>query len=249
MGFPSFLAFFLVSHLLVLHSTGSCPSSFDCGTLGPIEFPFTNSTHSLCGLYTVSCDEAVPKVTLGAEGRSYQVTGFSSTGNTIKINDPLLRTLIEYKSCNFSSYINPLNTLSVSFTVSPNLTIFKCLASSPELENQTDNYFVGDYIYYRGCRGYTVYYSYPNQQVDRVPASESIPPNCVFFQLPVVSSVEDRNLSDPFSLLTSGFSVGYHVSEECQACLAGGGRCSRDTREFRCLKDKGGTGISIYKRI
>ncbi|XP_058181317.1 rust resistance kinase Lr10 [Rhododendron vialii] len=55
----------------------------------------------------------------------------------------------------------------------------------------------------------------------------------------VVSSVEGRNLGDPFSLLTSGFFVGYHVSEECQACLAGGGRCSRDTREFRCLKATG----------
>ncbi|KAH7839337.1 hypothetical protein Vadar_002837 [Vaccinium darrowii] len=167
------------------------------------------------------------------EGITYQVSGLSD--HTIKVNDPALKSLIELTGCDFSSYINLPNTLSVSFTISPSVTFFQCLTSSPELENQTDKYFIGNYTRFRGCQGYTVYYSYPNNQV---PTPGSYPLNCEFFQLPVVSSVEGRNLSDPFSLLTSDFSIGFHVSEACLACHANGGQCSH-ARDFQCLNDRG----------
>ncbi|KAH7841536.1 hypothetical protein Vadar_031238 [Vaccinium darrowii] len=240
-SFPSFLlAFFLVFHLLFLHSSGSsCPSSFDCGPLGPMKFPFTSLTDPQCGLCTLSCHEQAPKVFLGDEGRSIQVSSIDD--NAIKISDPFLKDLIDNKSCGFFSYINSPYTPYISYTISPNLTFVKCLPSNPEHKNQTDlKYFSGNCTRYRGegCHGNIIYFSYRN---NTVPPLGSFPRNCASFQLPIVSSVEDRNLSDPFSLLTANFSIEYHVSKECQTCLANYSQCLRDNREFHCLNEKRGT--------
>ncbi|KAI8539058.1 hypothetical protein RHMOL_Rhmol09G0151900 [Rhododendron molle] len=202
MGFPSFLlAFFLVLHLVVIHSSGSCPSSSDdcVRPLDPTKSAFTNNTHYLYGLCNVSCDEPDPKVIWG--GRAYNVS--NTTPGTIKIHDPALKT----NKCDFSSF--PFYTPSVFFTISHNLSILKCDPRSPKLQRE-------DYEYFHECEGeYMVYYSYPNDQVQD-PLLGSHLPNCQFFQLP---SVEDgENPSDLFSLLTSDFSVEYHLSDECLTC-------------------------------
>ncbi|KAI8539062.1 hypothetical protein RHMOL_Rhmol09G0152200 [Rhododendron molle] len=139
------------------------------------------------------------------------------------------------------NYINPSNTPSISFTISPKLTIFKCNTSSPKHANQTDEYFIGNYTDRgRACHGYTVYSSHPNQQVP-VPTLGSYPKNCDFSQLPVVSSIEDRYGWNPFSFLTSDFSVEYHVSDQCHACLKDGGQCPHYPGEFICLHERGGS--------
>lgn len=241
MGFPSFLlSFFLVSHLLVLHSSVfSCPSSFDCGTHAPFKFPFTNRAYYECGLCTLSCDEGALKVKLGDEGKSIQVSNLAD--DAIKISDPFLEKLIKSKNCDFFSYVHPINTGSISYTISPNQTFFKCLNSSPDHEDQIDKYFPGRYTPYKDCEGYTVYYSYPN---DAVPTPGPVPENCTLFQLPVMSPVKDPNPSDPFSLLTSDFSVEYQLSKECRECHNDGGQCPRDIQEFHCL-NKTGTGFMI----
>ncbi|KAI8539065.1 hypothetical protein RHMOL_Rhmol09G0152500 [Rhododendron molle] len=224
MGFPSFLlAFFLVLHLLVIQSSGSCPSSSDdcIRPLDPTKSAFTNNTHYLYGLCTVSCDEPNPKVIWG--GRAYQVS--NTTQGTINTYDSALKT----NKCDFSSYIPSFyNTPSVSFTISPNLTILKCNPSSPKLPREAHEYF-------HECEGgYMVYYSYPNDQVQDPPLGSHLP-NCQFFQLPSVEDVE--NPSDLFSLLTSNFSVEYHLSNECLMCRYDDrGHCLPDPLESHCSK-------------
>ncbi|XP_058184727.1 LEAF RUST 10 DISEASE-RESISTANCE LOCUS RECEPTOR-LIKE PROTEIN KINASE-like 1.1 isoform X2 [Rhododendron vialii] len=243
MGFPSFLlALFLVSHLLVLHSFGFCPPSFNCsGPLDPIKIPHTNSLYGLC---TVSCDEPDPKVIW--KGIPYPVS--NTTPGTKKINDPALETLIQSNSCDFSSYIPTFyDTSSVSFTIlSPNLTIFKCDSSSPELQRKAYEYFHENHNTYEGCEGggYTVYYSHPNDQVDQDPTRGSHLPNCHRFQLPSVEEEGDPP-SDLFSLLTSDFFVEYHLSDECLKCRDDdGGLCLRHPRE--CSNETGGVhGLTL----
>ncbi|KAH7841750.1 hypothetical protein Vadar_033890 [Vaccinium darrowii] len=208
--------------------------------LGPIKFPFTNNTYPQCGLITLSCQQPDPKVGLGEEERPLQVSRIDD--DAIQISDPLLKGLIDSKSCGFFSYVHPINTGSISYTISPNLTFFRCITGNPELANQIDNNFSVNYARYRGkgCPGYTVYFPYPN---NTVPTPGRIPENCFLFEPPVVSSFKDQNHSDPFLLLTSNFSVEYHVSKECHVCRNHGGQCSRDAREFECLNERG-TGIS-----
>ncbi|KAH7840995.1 hypothetical protein Vadar_024280 [Vaccinium darrowii] len=250
MGVYSILAFIAASHMLILHSTGKdtislnyCPSYLDCGTHGPIKFPFTDTRHPHCGLCTVRrCDEPVPKVTLGQGGRSYEVSAFSD--DSIQVKDPILEKLINEKNCDFSSFLNLSSTPSISYTISPNLTLLKCMTNNVELQLQTAKYFRdnSNYSSYKGCHNYTVFYSYPNPPV-QVPTQGSYPPNCAAFQLPLVSPFAEQNLEDPFSLLASDYSITFHVSEECQACRLKGSQCPLDSQEFLCLKKRGAVTI------
>ncbi|KAI8539064.1 hypothetical protein RHMOL_Rhmol09G0152400 [Rhododendron molle] len=147
---------------------------------------------------------------------------------------------------------------SVSFAIlSPTLTILKCDTSSPELQGKAYDYFL-EYFHenrnaYKGCEGgYTVYYSYPNDQIQD-PTRGSPLPKCQFFQLP---SVEDGgNPSDLFSLLTSDFSVEYHLSDECLTCRNyhnddrgrndDPGLCLPDPLESHCPKAIPAVGIMV----
>ncbi|GFZ16053.1 hypothetical protein Acr_25g0004620 [Actinidia rufa] len=83
MAVPSILLFFVVSHLLLLHSAG-CPESFDCGTPGQIQIPYTNFTHNECGSVTVDCSKSLPDVILGEN--MYEVTS-PLEDDYIKIKD------------------------------------------------------------------------------------------------------------------------------------------------------------------
>ncbi|KAE9445516.1 hypothetical protein C3L33_22588, partial [Rhododendron williamsianum] len=203
--------------------------------------PTTHAPYMGCVLF--SCDEPDPKVKLGEDGRSYQVSNIAD--GTIKINDPALKTLIESKDCDFSIYITPFYTPSVSFTISPNLTIFKCNPSSLELQREADEYFpIIITILMKDVKD-TVYYLYPNDQVQD-PTQGNHQPNCHLFQLPVLSSIDDGNSSDPFSLLTFDFSVEYHLSEECLSCLDDGGQCLREPREFQCFHKRGDEELGLH---
>ncbi|KAH7840563.1 hypothetical protein Vadar_018636 [Vaccinium darrowii] len=132
------------------------------------------------------------------------------------------------------------DTPSISYTISPNLTLLKCMTNNVELQLQTAKYFRdnSNYSSYKGCHNYTVFYSYPNPPV-QVLTQGSYPPNCAAFQLPLVSPFAEQNLEDPFSLLASDYSITFHVSEECQACRLKGSQCPLDSQEFLCLKKRG----------
>ncbi|KAH7840530.1 hypothetical protein Vadar_018131 [Vaccinium darrowii] len=239
MGIPSILSLFLLLHLLFLHSFGKCPESFDCGTHGQIRFPLSNTTFPQCGLFTVqNCTDPVPKLNLGTPEVLYDLNSTNVQQNSVRVNDRYLGNLIRTKVCDiFSFYLN--GTLPVrppiSFTISPGITLFKCITISPELDKQQDRYFHGNDSY-RGCSGYTVYYKYPHHYPVR--SNGSSLPNCSVIELPVVSERGNRNASDLFSVLASEFSIEFHVSDACRECRRKGGQCAYDGQDFLCKKEK-----------
>ncbi|XP_058184735.1 LEAF RUST 10 DISEASE-RESISTANCE LOCUS RECEPTOR-LIKE PROTEIN KINASE-like 2.4 isoform X2 [Rhododendron vialii] len=241
MGVPSVLALLLLIHLLFLHhSFGKCPESFDCGARGQIRYPLSNSTYPHCGLYNViNCTDPVPKLSMGKEGLYNDLISTNVTENSIRVNDPDLGNLIRTNNCDvFGFYLNwtLTPTLSgISFTISPGLTLFKCITISPELDKKQDEYFRGNDSY-GGCSGYTVYYRYPKH--DQASSSVISSRNCSVFELPVVPELGNRNASDLYSVLASEFSIRFHVSKECQQCRHKGGTCSRDRTLFRCANEK-----------
>lgn len=240
MSVPSILLFFVVSHLLLLHSAG-CPESFDCGTHGKIQFPYTNSTYPLCGFVMVDCGKSIPKVSWG-EGHSYEVSG-NFPNNAIKINDLHLKDIISNKRCDifdYNFYATP--SPSISFTISPNLTLFKCNTDNHELHLPTEDYFRGNQSY-RDCPGYTLYYKYPS---DPVPTLGSYPSYCTVIQLPIVQPTENQEVMDLFQQLTAEFTIGLHVKEECHECLLDGVQCSEIIPEFQCTNKSEGTGNSAF---
>ena len=85
----SLFVFFVLSHLLLLHSTEeenslySYCSPFHCGKFGIIGFPFYNRKYPFCcGLLAVNCDGTPPTIQLEWSGRQYEVINISYT-NTI----------------------------------------------------------------------------------------------------------------------------------------------------------------------
>ncbi|KAI8001489.1 LEAF RUST 10 DISEASE-RESISTANCE LOCUS RECEPTOR-LIKE PROTEIN KINASE-like 1.1 [Camellia lanceoleosa] len=242
MGFPSIFPFFVVSHLVIVHSTGQddvhgyqhgCPQSFNCGKLGPIKFPFSNDTYPRCGLCTVNCSEPVPKLHFGWMEERYEVKEFLND-EAVNVRDKLISS----NSCDiFSTLLLPHPTPSISYTISPNLTLFKCPtysnSSKPQLQTEVCNF--------SNCPGYTVYYTDPNQHTP-TPANPSS--DCVVIQLPMLPSIRNINVSDLFSLLACEFTIGLHVSKECYECRHNGGQC-RGLAEFHCIKDEGRSNLKL----
>ncbi|GMP59003.1 hypothetical protein CsSME_00022457 [Camellia sinensis var. sinensis] len=157
MGFLSIFSFFVVSHLLIVHSTGQddvhgyqhgCPQSFNCGKLGPIKFPFSNDTYPRCGLCTVNCSEPVPIIYSSWKHERYERYEVKEFLNdeAVNVSDKYLRKLISSNSCHiFSNFFFPYYIPSISYTISPNFTLFKCPtysnSSKPQLQTEVHNIF------------------------------------------------------------------------------------------------------------
>ncbi|KAL7171145.1 hypothetical protein ACSBR2_035904 [Camellia fascicularis] len=155
-----------------------------------------------------------------------------------------LESLVKSKSCDiFNFYLSWAlpTTPSVSFTVSPILTLFKCPTGNRSLDQRIEKFFSRNqnYNYYNGCSGYTVYYKYPDDPNQSLLINERILQSCVHFQLPVFSLNNNRkgNVSDLFSVLASEFSLGFYVSKECSECHLKGGHCPRyNSSKFQCIE-------------
>ncbi|KAL7240393.1 hypothetical protein ACSBR2_006110 [Camellia fascicularis] len=220
-----------------------CPQSFNCGKLGPIKFPFSNDTYPRCGLCTVNCSEPVPIIKLGWKNKPYEVMEFLND-EAVNVSDKWLGDLISSKSCDIFSNLTLFSGPSgpISYTISPNLTLFKCpthSSSKPQLQPE---------IYsFSNCSGYTVYYTDPNQHT---PTHAYLSSDCVVIQLPMLPSIRNRNVSDLFSLLAYEFIIGLHMSKECYECRHNGGQCpSPGLGEFHCIKDEGVSAAGIVIAI
>ncbi|PSR88301.1 Leaf rust 10 disease-resistance locus receptor-like protein kinase [Actinidia chinensis var. chinensis] len=248
MPLPSFFSLFFLSHLLLPPSAGEgykhCPDSFNCGIQGSIKFPLSSNSYPECGLFTVNCSEPIPKINLGLKEQWYDIID-KVQDNEIRVHDRLLGLLINTTSCDiFSFYLNwsLYPTPSVAFTSYPTLTLFKCTTTNSELDKQKEDYFRGNHSY-SGCRGYTVYYQYPDPHREVLTTSF---PRCSVIELPVVLPKGGQNTSDLFSILASEFTIRFNVSNKCSKCHRNGGQCSQDHHEFRCLKEKKGRSYSTW---
>lgn len=228
-------------HLALLHSVYSkCPESFQCGNLGPLEFPFSDSNNTDCGLITIDgCDSGNPTIqfTNGEDRYSIDIVDKIST-NQFLVNDPMLQNHLNNISC-FSFRNLPLpQSASVFFTVSPNLTLFTCY--SEFYSQQRAVYF--QHYQSLNCTLSTIYYRFPPlDQGNSIP-----PPECSMIQLPVKSvSNYSPQPFDLFDILTADYTLEWNASDDCYQCHNGGGRClSNSMGGFHCKK--GGYLLIIY---
>ena len=160
----SLLVFFVLSHLLLLHSAElpNC-SSFHCGKFGIIGFPFFNTKYPFCsGLLAVNCDGTPPTIQLELGGRQYEVKKISytnTTQSTTRIEDPLLWDYLNTQKCESVTNWTFPSSPSLSYEItSPNQTLFKCnhtlhITSPINFKNMS-------------CRVYNIYYSHSNLILD-----------------------------------------------------------------------------------
>ena len=227
MASVSLFVFFVLSHLVLLHSAEEdgkqenpyC-QSFQCGKLGNISFPFTKTPPSFpfCGLMPVKCDETLPMILLPLDllwpwnERQYEVLNISYTNTTphIRVKDSLLEDLKSNKCDYINNFALPYSSpISFKLTTS-HRTLFKChraLHFTPpgNFKNMT-------------CGHHNIYYSSSNED------SPSFPPECIAIQLPVNETSHEDELKN----LIAEFDLELHVSDDCSSC-----------------QDKEGKGIDI----
>ncbi|GMP83431.1 hypothetical protein CsSME_00037347 [Camellia sinensis var. sinensis] len=242
MDVPFFLALFVLSHHLLLHSFSAqednkiqitCPKSFDCKSFRPpLSFPkISNSTYSQCGLCTVTCDESnqLPKIQLGNEGQWYDVLieeNITKNIYQVQIHDQILQTHLESRNCNTD--LNFSDYSYISFTIYPSLTFFKCNKSS-DLGSPTEDHSK-EFYSCTNCEDYNLCYNHPDHYFSS-PAPP--PPSCSVIQRPMNSSNMNATASDPFKMN----SLKLLMSEDCQKCRQGGGQCQND-KKFPCATNK-----------
>ena len=187
MAYVTLFVFFLLTHLLLLHSAEGVErtypdcSPFNCGKFGIISFPFTNISHRLCGVLPVNCDETPPTIRLPLElwsGKSKEVLNISKTNSIqpIRIKDFALLEYFNTNKCQYLTNFTLPNTPFLSFKLTtPNLTLFKC--------NHTPNITSPRNYIYMSCGNYNIYYSFPR-----------LASQCSIIQLPVKVHTEKKKL-------------------------------------------------------
>ncbi|XP_065615912.1 LEAF RUST 10 DISEASE-RESISTANCE LOCUS RECEPTOR-LIKE PROTEIN KINASE-like 1.1 [Quercus suber] len=233
MASVSLFVFFVLSHLVLLHSAeeeGKRENPFcryfQCGKLGNISFPFTNIPppfpFRFCGLMHVKCDEPDPMIHLPLgdrwSERQYEVLNISYTNITqhIRVKDHSLLEYLKSNSCHYLDNFAFPNSPFISFKLTtPNRTLFKCnralLITSPRNFKKMT------------CRHHNIYYSPSNE------ASQNLSSECSTIQLPV----NETSHKDELNLIAE-FDLELHVSDDCSSCHGKEGKENKNNN-----KDKG----------
>ncbi|KAM4084463.1 hypothetical protein ACB094_08G134300 [Castanea mollissima] len=217
MASVSLFVFFVLSHLVLLHSAeeGGKPENpycrhFQCGKLGNISFPFTKIPppfYSCSSLMHVECDEPHPRIHLPLgdwwSERQYEVTNISYTNTTqhIRVKDHSLSEYLKTNECeildNFAFPHSPI----ISFKLTtPNRTLFKC--------NHTFHGTPHRNFKKVTCRDHYIFYYIPSNET-----SQSSPSECSTIQLPV----KETSVKDELNLIAE-FDLELHVSDDCSSC-------------------------------
>ncbi|XP_047940860.1 LEAF RUST 10 DISEASE-RESISTANCE LOCUS RECEPTOR-LIKE PROTEIN KINASE-like 1.1 isoform X4 [Salvia hispanica] len=225
MAVLTLLLFLLPFHLhLFKAADSSCPKSFDCGKYN-LTFPFTKADDPGCGLFTVDgCDTPYPVTNLGGGGLGFAILDYdSSEPNKMFIGDYQLGVQLRKRSCFAFMNQSMLRSPSVSFSFSPNLTLFPCLTDPTDRSR-----FHDDFVNYSMIDCLTpVYY--------KIPATNDSPPEgCSLVQLPMNNSGKSDNL---FSMIAANFTLEWNVSDECLSCFNAGGQClTANNNSFYCKR-------------
>ncbi|KAK2405272.1 LEAF RUST 10 DISEASE-RESISTANCE LOCUS RECEPTOR-LIKE PROTEIN KINASE 1.1 [Trifolium repens] len=221
--------------VLVSAQDGRCPTSFSCGNLGQITFPFTVTESPHCGILAISgCDNngiASPKtIQLGKppSNQSFIVTYVDH--DTITVEDVALREKLQLKDCQaFNNFVVPPTSPLASFYIKYNTTMFKC--------NHSLNITLhGNFSFYKytNCSGYNLYYDLLNSVRPRgfkVPSSLA---QCTQCQV----AIRDFPTTDPFEFVSPEISIEVQLSDDCNKCLRHqGGQCQLDNQgKFFCAQ-------------
>ncbi|XP_045807532.1 rust resistance kinase Lr10-like [Trifolium pratense] len=218
--------------LQVSAQDGRCPTSFSCGYLGQITFPFTVTESPHCGILAISgCDNngiAYPKsIQLGKRpsNQSFIVTYVDH--DTITVRDDALREKLHLKDCQaFNNFTVPPTSPLASFYIKYNITMFKCNRSL-SITLPRNFYFYK----YTNCSGYNLYYDLLNRDGFKVPSSLA---QCTQCQV----AIRDSPTTDPFNFVSPEISIEVQLSDDCNKCLHHqGGQCQLDNQgKFFCAQ-------------
>ncbi|XP_075484795.1 LEAF RUST 10 DISEASE-RESISTANCE LOCUS RECEPTOR-LIKE PROTEIN KINASE-like 1.1 isoform X2 [Primulina tabacum] len=204
MGFLSLLVFFVFHRFLLVFCHSKCPLSFPCQNL-TLEYPFTKFVPE-CGLIKIDCDSpSTPKLQLVDKGLKWDVMNINFSSHKLIVRDNILKHDLNRRCCPSNSV--PLSIFpNISFTSSPNLTIFKCDEALTDITS-VEEHFRSSESYHQDCENFTLYYR--NPAVGNLPKETDLPSVCHSIQLPLNPN---GNWSDDlFALLTYDYTIELHV--------------------------------------
>ncbi|KAL3631349.1 hypothetical protein CASFOL_024333 [Castilleja foliolosa] len=229
--------------------------SLQCGNLGSLQFPLTNTNQPTCGLITLNCtNPSSPTIQLGDGGPWYDVLRRLSE-NRFRIRDPVLQTRLNTSSCNsFTRSLNNLpNSPSIHLNIpSPVLTSFQCNDPPPNQDLALINayFFQQNYTRFGGCSGFVVFYRAPaNGSYD---GEFAVPEACQAVRLPFRGDVNWEQGFGVFSGLSGEFDVEWNVSDACLECVGRGGICRSDSENgFFCrqLEEEGNKYLKMTPEV
>ncbi|XP_059315945.1 uncharacterized protein LOC132066734 [Lycium ferocissimum] len=208
------------------NSESNCTDEFECGTLGVMKFPFTNSSNPERGLCKFNCQaKPYPKIDLG--GHKYDA--LVKKGDFFLVSDPKLHKQLENKNCkSFYKKISfPISPL-ITFQIVPNLTLYRCKHSHGTNQKATDSFFQS-FDRYNKREEFNVYYRHPRKTLGNTSAkiSGKLPKHCSLVQLPIPLPTPSKSYSnDLFELLTSNILLDWELSKDCHDCVDKGGKMS-----------------------
>ncbi|KAI4357770.1 hypothetical protein L6164_001697 [Bauhinia variegata] len=219
-----------------------CPSSFDCGKLGIIKFPFTISERQDCGILAIhGCDDHNLEADKSIEirhrrRRMFNVklvdqSPYSIISTIVVIDDHLNKSLMSRKCRAFSHNLSlPSSSPFAYFQIRNNITLFRCNRTLTLKDNNLKDY------QHRRCPDYDVFYGHPN--TDNSPSYE-LPKSlaaCSTVQLPTNGKPD---MKDVFRFLTAEIPIEVRLSDDCSHCyFHRGGQCQLDSRgKFYCAKE------------
>ncbi|KAI9120177.1 hypothetical protein K1719_008825 [Acacia pycnantha] len=231
-----FISSFILLLSCLLPVESKCPTSFDCGYLGKIQFPWTTTERTDCGLFAIQgChDPNVLKTLLTTNGttRTFKVFKITHTvspsESTIVIRDMDLQERLRNRSCEaFSSnYTFPLTLpppALASFKIT-NIGVFlRCNRLKP-LDRTNASFFNFT------CVDSDIIYGFPNPERNK---SSSLLSSCSVIQFPIKDLPDD---GDPFTFITSIVLLRVRLSDNCSKCIYHrAGRCQLDPNGiFNC---------------
>ncbi|XP_016511862.1 LEAF RUST 10 DISEASE-RESISTANCE LOCUS RECEPTOR-LIKE PROTEIN KINASE-like 1.1 isoform X2 [Nicotiana tabacum] len=242
-----FCAMVLVFHLLIFNlvkgESKSCPKEFNCGKLGNMSYPFSEIKKPHCGLCKIDCNNTLENPKVEIEGELYNAYKKWFLVNSIDLLDPILDVYLTNRSCkSFERNLSFPNSPSVSFGVFNNITLFKCMNRSMEIDG-----FFRSYENYSKCDGFSLYYHKPRTNRRRSIPTGVLPANCAVIRLPLTFlSPSEPIPNDLFDLLSSKFKLDWEVSRDCYDCIYREGQCQSNSKNlFFCSKAKRNLGLVL----
>ncbi|KAL2324123.1 hypothetical protein Fmac_023181 [Flemingia macrophylla] len=245
-----FLSQQLLLVVLVSAEELKCPSSFDCGYLGQIKFPFTTTLQPHCGLLAIDgCQQNDSYASRTLQLNNPTPTSYSVLHvepRTIIIRDDRQYHYLQTKNCTAfaNNFSLPQTSSLASFYLKYNITIFRC--------NRSLNTTPPQHFYkYSNCSDYDVFYGPPNTQIPPGFKWPSSLTPCSTVQL----AVEANSTNNPFQFLSASIAIEVRLSDTCESCLnRGEDQCLLDSRgNFYCTKESAsiyfGVPVFTYKDL
>ncbi|XP_027365757.1 LEAF RUST 10 DISEASE-RESISTANCE LOCUS RECEPTOR-LIKE PROTEIN KINASE-like 1.1 isoform X2 [Abrus precatorius] len=213
---------------------GECPTSFNCGYLGNIGFPFTITQRPHCGLFPIpNCDDRdlhKPKfIQLDNQRKPFLLfqvlPPISDTTTTLHLRDNTLYELLQNRSCEAftNNYTLPGASQFAAFSLQYSATLFRCKRTRHvKPATKMKNYKCDD-------RDYDLYYG-PELTADDPSLSSSTA--CTKVLLPI-KDVPDAK--DPFTFVAADLFMEVKLTIECVNChYQRGGQCQLDSKQNFC---------------